>query len=286
MKILDTALIRILERLAQEVKRSATGSQAAGARKGSLKGGDEEFAEHRPYHFGDDLRRIDLKPYLRLDELVTKVFARSTAGNVHVMLDTSASMAAFDSKRVFALRLAAAMGYLALCSSDRLTVWLLSDGKALPSPRMDGKQNIARLVNFLEGVRFSGRTAIADSLASSALEIPGRGETVLISDLCDEGDFIAPLRALSARRWNVSVLHVMDRREYAPEKLGSANLTDVETGETLDTWLGDEAVSIYRELFARRLDRISGQLSSARTSYYPAKTDTELTALIRRTFGL
>ncbi len=160
MALLDGSLIALLEAVAAMARKGPGGHHGGGRRKSVLKGGNEEFADYRPYQPGDDFRRIDWKPWLRLGEAFTKVFARSTSGEVFVLLDTSASMGVPARKGLLAARLAAALGYLALCTGDRLTLEMLRQGSSAKLGPVEGKQNAGMLIATLEAARFEGACEI------------------------------------------------------------------------------------------------------------------------------
>lgn len=280
MQLLDAELISLLEAVAAVVRRGGGGGMSSGGRKGVLRGGNEEFADYRQYQQGDDLRRIDWKPYLRLDELVLKVFARSTAGDVHLLLDCSASMATPDEKRIFALRLTASLGYLALCGADRLTVWVMKDGNAERIGPMEGKHSVHHLAQRLESAEFGGKTELDRSSAIALENVSRKSEAVLLSDMWFENEPFDVLRPVAARGASLCAVHISTPHEHNPEPLGSVRLEDSETGESLVGFVGEEAANRFRELFAARVEELRAKFASLKIGFFSARSDDDLKSLV------
>ena len=280
--LLDDELIALLETVAALARKGGTAGMSAGSRKGVLRGGNEEFADYRPYQQGDDLRRIDWKPYLRLDELVVKVFARSTAGNVHILLDSSSSMAIPESKALFTRRICAALGYLALCSSDRLTIWHLRHGSAVKTGPMEGKRSVHRMIELLSDAAFEGATDLRGGFLASIAQIPARPEAVVVSDLWDNTDPFSLLAPIVARGASLSFVQVMALEEYSPSPMGLVRLEDSESGDFVTGWVGHEAVEKFRKLFADRVGETRRNLTALRIPYFPARSDEDIRNLVIR----
>ncbi|MCC6877519.1 MAG: DUF58 domain-containing protein, partial [Sandaracinaceae bacterium] len=81
--LLDPAFLGRLAQLAIRARRRFAGA-AAGARRSTRRGSSAEFADHRPYHPGDDIRRIDWNAYARLEELVLRLFVAEEDLSLHL----------------------------------------------------------------------------------------------------------------------------------------------------------------------------------------------------------
>ena len=129
--IIDESLLQRLEQLSLAATRVRAG-QTAGERRSTKRGTSVEFADYRNYVRGDDLRRVDWNIYARLERPFVKLFEEEEDLAVHILLDGSGSMdwggepsdqqTGALNKWLYARRLAAALGYVALVSGDRLTV--------------------------------------------------------------------------------------------------------------------------------------------------------------------
>src|SRR5207248_3786576 len=120
--LLSADLLRRLEQFQLLAQRRAK-SSAKGERRSKARGQSVEFADHRNYVAGDDFRYIDWNLFGRLDRLFLKLYEEERELPVRIFLDASESMA-FGTPRKFdfARQIAAAVGYVALCGFDRVSV--------------------------------------------------------------------------------------------------------------------------------------------------------------------
>src|SRR5450631_3359167 len=115
------------------------------------RGGTAEFLEHRPYSPGDDLRRIDWLAFARTGEPVFKLFRSEEDVVVRLLLDSSASLDMGEPNKLeTAKRLAAAIGYMALASSERTQVLAASEGLSHVSEPTRGRAALHKLLRELE----------------------------------------------------------------------------------------------------------------------------------------
>ena len=118
--LLDARLIAQIERLDVTSRRSFSG-KLLGERRSKKRGQSIEFADHRPYVSGDDLRRIDWNIYGRLDKLFMKIFLEEEDLGLHVVIDSSASADTGEpNKFIYMQRAAAALGYIGLVNLNRV----------------------------------------------------------------------------------------------------------------------------------------------------------------------
>ena len=125
--LIQNQLLRRLERL-ELLARRRVRSSLKGERRSKARGQSVEFADHRNYAAGDDLRYLDWNLFGRLDKLFLKLYEEERELPVSIFLDASESMTfgkpvKFD----FARQVAASMGYVALCGFDRVTVDIFPD---------------------------------------------------------------------------------------------------------------------------------------------------------------
>src|SRR3954454_9564911 len=120
--LITPELLRRLEQFQMLAQRRAK-SSARGERRSRARGQSVEFADHRNYVSGDDLRYLDWNLYGRLDKLFLKLYEEERELPVTIFLDASESMTfGTPIKFDFARQIAAAVGYVALCGFDRVTV--------------------------------------------------------------------------------------------------------------------------------------------------------------------
>jgi uncharacterized protein (DUF58 family) len=221
-------------------------SDATGRHRAKRLGGGGEFAEHRDYRRGDELRHIDWKAAARSDRLVVRQFEIDRRADLHLLVDRSASMSfgttagrtapwggdwpatKWELARLAALTLA----FVFLRGADRLGITVV-DGdtdRSKSGPLDKGRSGLERAAGrLLESVP-NGRADIAAALRDARVT-PGRNLLVVISDLlCDEP--LAPLLALHrAAGAEVWVFHVVDPAEIAFPYEEPTRFVDLETGD-------------------------------------------------------
>ena len=150
-ELLDARFMARLDAL-DVFSRKILQGKLQGERRSKCRGQSVEFADHRPYVMGDDLRLIDWNIYGRLDQLFLKLFLAEQDLSVHVLLDASASMATGEPPKDWAVRrLAAALGYVGLVNNNRVTLSAFADGIWRQAGGMRGRPALARLAEFLLG---------------------------------------------------------------------------------------------------------------------------------------
>ncbi|HEY0551416.1 MAG TPA: DUF58 domain-containing protein, partial [Verrucomicrobiae bacterium] len=122
MSLLTPELLRRLEQIQLRAARRAK-SSAKGERRSKARGQSVEFADYRNYVAGDDLRYLDWNLFGRLEKLFLKLYEEERELPVRIFLDCSESMSFGEPRKFdFARQIAAAMGYVALCGFDRVTI--------------------------------------------------------------------------------------------------------------------------------------------------------------------
>jgi uncharacterized protein (DUF58 family) len=134
--ILTPQVLRRLEQFQLIAARRAK-SSAKGERKSRARGQSVEFADYRNYVLGDDLRYLDWNLYGRLDRLFLKLYEEERELPVRIFLDASESMLfGSPSKFDFARQVAAAIGYVALCGFDRVSLHIFPELQATSDGEM------------------------------------------------------------------------------------------------------------------------------------------------------
>ncbi len=244
--LLDPAFLRRLARLRVVARRRFAGS-AGGARRSLRRGASAEFADHRPYFAGDDVRRIDWNAYARLEELVLRLYVAEEELTLYLLLDTSRSLAlGTPPKFDVARRIAAALGYLGLTGSERVAVVPFAGalGRGLPPAR--GARRVGALLRHLDALTPSGETDLARAVEQFLAGAPRPGVVAVISDLLDPGGYERALDRLAAARHEPVLFHVLDAEELAPTPGGDLVLVDAERGTRVEVTLDARAIAAYR----------------------------------------
>ncbi len=281
-RVFDETFLRRLERLSIVSRRVAFGL-GKGERRSPRKGSGVEFRDYRPYVTGDDLRYVDWNIYSRLDRLVLKLFVEEEDLCVHLLLDTSASMAfGRPPKLEYALRTAGALGYIALANLERVAVGLFGRGVATSLRPRRGRGQILPLLDFLAGVEPRGGTDLKAALEGYAVRATAPGVAVVISDLLDPEGYRAGLTALRRRRMDVFLLHLVAEEELHPDLAGDLRLVDAEGGPARDLTVDASAVAAYRDRLQAYFQDVERTCLQQRIDYVRCSTAVPFDNLILR----
>ena len=222
--LLPSSVTSTLGRL-EFLARSPMEGFIAGKHVSPHKGASVEFAEHRPYSYGDDPRNIDWRVYGKQDRYYVKQYTEETNLRATIVLDASASMAytgeqamELDGHRLskfrYAQHVAAALAYLLIRQQDAVGLVTFDTAVRTYLPARSRASQVTRVLQELHNTRPGGETAAADVLHEVAERVHRRGLVIIISDLFDEAERITEaLHHFSYRRHEVVVLHVMADEE-------------------------------------------------------------------------
>ncbi|HWP56786.1 MAG TPA: DUF58 domain-containing protein [Candidatus Acidoferrales bacterium] len=240
-----------------------------------------EFSDYRNYHAGADLRYVDWNAYRRLDRLFLKVFSAEEDLNIYLLVDTSLSMAeGAPSKLGYAKRVGAALGYIGLKNLDRVGAAAFADGAAARLALARGRKQILALFKFLGGLRCSGRTDLRAAARDFARHFSQQGLVVLLSDLLDRAGVEGLIDELVLRRYQLLVIHILDKAEMELPAAGAAAVEDVETGAQRNVFLDAELARLFREELARYLDEAESYCARRGADYFRTTTDVPFEDLV------
>jgi uncharacterized protein (DUF58 family) len=272
--ILEPALLSRLERLQLGTRRRLAGS-FSGEHRSPRHGTSLDFADFREYHPGDDFRRIDYTALARLDQLLVRLYEAEDDLTLRLLVDTSTSMA--GPKLRHAARIAAALGFVALVRRDVVTLHTFPLHR--PAPRFTGRHAAGALFGLLERLDADGDTRFATAVTDLLGRRGPRGLTVVLSDLLTP-EWADGLTRLPAGGGDVTVVHVLDRTELAPELTGDLDLVDAETGEVLSVSLAPEQLREYERTALAWVDDVAGRARAAGAAYVRTFTDDDLESLL------
>jgi uncharacterized protein (DUF58 family) len=254
--LLDPDFIRRLARLRVLARRRFAGA-AGGSRRSTRRGSSAEFADHRPYYHGDDVRRIDWNAYARLEELVLRLYVAEEDLTLYLLVDTSRSLATGDPPKIdVAKRVAAALGYVALTGSERVSVVPWGPGIRAPLAPVRGKGRIGTLLRHLDALSCEGETDLGRAVDELLARRPRPGLVAVVSDLLDPGGYQRPLDRLISARHEPALFHVLDAAEIEPESGGDLVLVDSERGTRVEVSLDHRAIAAYRARLTAFLDGV------------------------------
>ena len=223
----------------------------------AFKGTGMDFAEVRPYQFGDDVRNIDWNVSARYPETFIKVFEEEREQTVILAVDVSgsedfASASAF--KREIAAEICAVVAFSAIQNNDKVGLLLFSDQIELFVPPKKGRKHVLRLIRdlFAHEQQSTG-TDLKVALNHLVHVLHRRSIVMLMSDFMDDG-FEPAMRAV-ARRHDTIAVHLTDPVENELPEVGLMEVTDAETGERIliDTSDADVRNQYAQEARSREL---------------------------------
>ena len=242
----DSEFLRKLERLHLIAKRLSWAG-AKGEHAASRKGFSLEFSDYRRYQHGDDLRYVDWNIYRRLDRLLLKMFTSEEEMNIYLLVDTSRSMAeGAPVKLDYAKKVAAALGYIGLKNLDRVGGASFSKRLHAPLTLGRGRKQILTMFRFLSKLSCGGETNLRAAAHAFTLLFPHPGFVVIVSDLFDPAGWRAALEELTAKRYRLLVIHLIDEQESQPQPRGDVALIDVEGGRERKLFVDAALVRRYQ----------------------------------------
>lgn len=191
----------------------------AGLHRSPYRGFSIEFAEHREYTPGDDLRHLDWKVYGKTDKLYLKQYEDETNLVCHLVVDASESMTyrgpdAALSKFEYAQCLAAAIAWLVLHQQDAVSLVTFSQEMGTMLRPSSSPSQLKQIVQALEATRPSAKTSLGPILNELARRWTKRAIVLLFTDAFDDvPSILAGLKHLRHERHDVALFHVLDRAE-------------------------------------------------------------------------
>jgi len=215
---LDPSVLSRLGGLALRARTVVEG-YVSGVHRSPFHGFSVEFAEHREYAPGDDLRYLDWKVFGRSDKFYLKQFEEETNLVCYLMMDVSASMTyrgpeAAMSKLGYAQSIAAALSYLVLHQQDCVALATFDDQLRAILPPSSNPSRLEQFGQAMDEIRPREKTAMTPIFHELAQRWKRRGIVFIISDFFDDVDaMLGGLKHLRHRRQEVVLLHVLDRAE-------------------------------------------------------------------------
>jgi uncharacterized protein (DUF58 family) len=265
------------------VARSVVEGFISGLHRSPYLGFSTDFAEHRQYMPGDDLRHLDWKLLARTDRLYIKKYQSDTNTQIHLLIDASASMnyaSAEVSKLQYAQYLASSLAYLGVRQHDSVGLHTFDEETIEHVPPGSRTGHLRTILGVIERI-FPGRgTRLVEQLHRLAELLTRRGIIVLISDLYDEPERV--MQALEHLRFKgneVIVFHVLDRQEVEFDFDEPLVLEDAESEEQLHV-LPDVLRDEYRRAIKLHIDALKEGAARNRIDYELLKTSEPLDAAL------
>lgn len=243
----DPAFIRRLDSL-YLLARKVLGGSLQSDRRTTKKGAGITFADYAEYYFGADYRSIDWRVFGRFESLVIKLFELEEDATIYLLLDCSRSM---QSKFLYARQLAAALGYIALNSLDRLALYGLS---STLNPLLDAARGRGRVLQFLRALE-EAETSPGDTLFNDCSRVfqarhRRRGMVIVLSDFLFPGGFEDGLKYLQYHKHDVYCLQIQDENDLRCDFTGDVRLHCVETDQSRPVTISSREARLYEQAVA------------------------------------
>ncbi len=279
----DPALQALLARLAG-LRLDAHGlveGLLSGHHRSPHHGVSVEFAEHREYSPGDELRTIDWKAYGRTDKLHVKRFHHETDLTARIVVDASGSMAygpESTMKYRAAAVLALAVSYILLRQGDRVELVCASDRVVGRVPPRPGLGHFQALADLLEGTPPQGGTELGEVLTAGIESLGRRRVVILLSDAFEEPETLFfPIRALRARQCAVLLVQVMHGDELDLPFEGVREFLSLEAPGSL---VAEPQLirAIYLKRLAEHMEKVTYEAKHAHIGHLLLRSDEPLDA--------
>ncbi len=266
-RFVDPAVLARIGNL-ELVARSVVDGFINGLHRAPYFGASVDFAEHRGYTPGDDIRRVDWRLYARTDRYYVKEYEADSNANFSVLLDVSASMA-YGSRGVTKLDygriLAACLTYLVRRQRDR--VGLVAFDEQIVEHVPPSAKHVDVVLHVLDRLEARRPGSLRAPLHRLSEHFGRRGILVLVSDLYDEPDAVleavAPLRF---RGNDLIVFHVLDPAELRFGFTDATSFEDLESGEQMPV-VPDALRDEYVALVQAHVNALTERFSEARIDY-------------------
>lgn len=266
-RFIDPEVLTRIDNL-ELVARSVVDGFISGLHSSPQLGMSVDFAEHRAYMPGDDVRRIDWRVYARTDRLYVKQFEADTNANLHLLLDISRSMnfgSGAVSKLEYAKYLAASLAYLSLRQRDR--IGLITFDNDIVDVIPTSIRHFERVLHALDRLIPGGVSDYQLPLEKIAEQLRRRSLVVLISDLYDTPDrLLKAINQLHYRGNDLIVFHLLDPLELSLNLGDVASVEDLETGVKLPIVAADFR-DRYRELVRDHQAELERRLGANQIDY-------------------
>jgi uncharacterized protein (DUF58 family) len=268
--------------------RQAVESVLSGAHRSVHRGLSVEFAGHREYTPGDDLRYLDWLVYARTDRFDIRQYEEETKLKATLLLDVSGSMgyrSGGQSKLDYARSLAAVLAVLMVRQADSVGLLAFDDRIRAELGIGSTTGHLLQVLEVLERTVPGSESGLAGVLTEIAGRLPRRGLVVLLTDTFEETEaLVAGLRQLRYRRQDVRVLQIIDPVEREFPFRGMTEFVGLEREPRLRLD-ADRMRRRYLDALARHERRLAEACQAAAIGFDRCLTSEDLVPVVFRTFG-
>lgn len=274
-ELFDAAFLDRLRSLAVRLRKRRA-LMRRGAQSTPATGYTREFKDYRQYTPREDYRAIDWRLYARLDKLFVRLYEETQELNLHVVIDTSASMAEpYPEKRKQALRFAVALAYLGLAGQQRVSLYSMNDTVKMELPPLRGQGNIEKVIQAVMRLKFDGLTDLQRGFTDFRPSRQRYGVIFVLSDFFGRDINSAQESVSRAAAWpgECHFLQILHPDERQPKLEGEVELADVESGERRRFWLTRRDVQRYTDTFDSFCDTLARECAGHRIDFMQCGAD-------------
>jgi len=267
VRFLDPAVLGRIGNL-ELLARTVVDGFLTGLHRSPYLGFSLDFAEHRPYMPGDDIRRIDWRLFARTDRHYIKLFEAETNANFVVLLDVSRSMS-YGSHSVtkldYARYLSACLAFFSHRQRDR--VGLVTFDHEIVEYVPPSMKHMDTVLHVLDRVEAGRPGSLSKSFLQVTELLRRKGILVIVSDFYESpDDVISAVGPLRARGHDVIVFHVLDPNELTFPFEEASGFEDMETGEQIPV-IPAKLKEEYLRVVSDHLDALRDRLTENRIDY-------------------
>jgi uncharacterized protein (DUF58 family) len=281
--LLSSQLIAKLDPLDLSSKRVFFG-KLKGERRSKKRGQSVEFADHRAYVSGDDIRHIDWNIFARLDSLFLKLFLEEEDLSLSVVIDTSASADCGEpSKFLFMQKAAMALGYVGLVNLNRVSVTAMgqAEGGIVNTLRdMRGRRRTHDLARFICSLEPDGQFSFKDAAERIALTRRGKGIMLVFSDFFFKDGYEEGLRRLVGHGYDVFCIQVLSPQELEPTLTGDLRLKDIEDADLAEVTISSPLLKRYKANLAAYCNELNHFCLRRDMTLLTVRSDTPVDVLV------
>lgn len=302
-QLLDPRLIARIGQLDLTSRRIFAG-KVQGERRSKKRGESVEFADHRPYVMGDDLRHVDWNIYGRLDRFFMKLFMEEEDLSLHIVLDASESMdCGQPSKFLYMQQTAMALGYIGLVNLNRVAITTIGgnlrteragdelaerklrgddeDGPVMHALRdLRGRRRVQDLGRFICSLEPGEPTDFSEAAKRIALSRRGRGVMVVLSDFFMKEGYETGLRLLVGRGYDLFAMQLLAPQEVEPDITGDLRLRDVEDADMAEVTISAPLLKKYKQVLAAYCGELREFCARREISNLTVRTDMPIDTLL------
>lgn len=252
-----------------------------GERRTKRRGQSVEFADHRPYVAGDDLRFVDWNIYGRLEQLFLKLFMEEQDITVHIVADLSSSMNFGEpSKALFIKKMTAALGYVSLVNNNRVTISFFADGIEGQLANMRGRNYLHQMADYLLSAESDGLSHFEKSCKQLVSGRIGSGITIVLSDFLFKEGYDSGLRRLIGQNYDLYVIQVLSPKELSPDITGELKLIDSEDADIAEITVSGALLKYYKKTLNAYCNELKDFCTRRGAAYVLTKSSDSVETLV------